>query len=291
MGSLGVTYRPSLGTADTSRRPSRTVWGDCPWLEVEEGRVDGVQFKDDFEHFGLPGTQTTEIQNGKYKVFSSTAGVFTADTMPHAATSSGRGGIISCLADTDGDSHAIGTQNCPFFLTTTQTVGKLWFEARVAITGILTNAGQFFLGLADNRIGTFSATLPLGNANVQSTTLAMIGFNRLEDGLGVLNTSHSDVGATAWTDIQASAGAIASETWIKLGMVVDFSDSTNFITFTIDGVPCTTTVSKATILALSSLDVVGLGPCMAFFADSAGTSNYTYIDWWRACQTFEAHAQ
>jgi len=274
-------------TVDQNRTKSNAIWYDCPELRIENQEISGAFFKDDFTDFLLPATQTTEINLGRYKVYCATAGVWQTDAMPHSATPLGTGGIISGLCDTDGDAMAIGTQACPFSLLTTQS-GKLWFEARVAKTSILTNMGQFFCGLGESAVTTYSATVPLGNADATSNALAMIGFNRLEDGLGVLNTSYADH-ATSWTDIQAAANStLAANTWIKLGMRFDpKGDPLRCVTFFVDGVECTGAMTKAALLALTHLDAKGLGPLLAFYADSAGTADYTYIDWWRCYQTFE----
>lgn len=277
-------------TVDQTRKESPAIWGDCPWRDIGDPRstINGVRFFDDFEAFGLPATQTTEINLGRYKVYNTGAGVVQTDAMPHSTTPGQAGGIISMLCDTDGDASAIGTQASPFLLTTTQN-GKLWFEARVATTSILTNMGQWFVGLCENAVVTYGAATPLANADATASTPAMIGFNRLEDGLAVLNTSYADH-AAAWTDIQASANTtLAANTWIKLGFTIDFTasaDPLRCVRFFVDNVECTSAMTKAALLALTHLDVKGLGPCMAFFADSAGTADYTYLDWWRVAQTF-----
>lgn len=281
-----VGYKANLGAVDTTRRVSQNIWGDCPWRDILEGNISGTVFYDDFVDYNLPAVQTTEVTQGRYKAYCATAGAWIADNMPHSTTAGVAGGIISGLCDTDGDAMAIGTQSSPILLTTTQ-VGKVWFEARIATTSILTNMGQLFLGLGENNVTTFSATVPLGNANATSNALAMIGFNRLEDGLGVLNTSYADH-AVAWTDIQASADTtLAANTFIKLGMTVDFSDASRCVRFFVNNIECTTAMTKAALLATTFLDVSGLGPLLAFYADSSGTADYVYLDWWRCAQRLE----
>jgi hypothetical protein len=183
---------------------------------------------------------------------------------------------------------AIGTQASPFsFLTTANTKG--WFEARIATTSILTNMGQLFCGLCENAVITYGAATPLANADATASTGAMIGFNRLEDGLGVLNTSYADH-AAVWTDVGTAANStLAANTWIKLGMTWDFrptADTTRAVRFFVDDVECSSAMTKAAVLALTHLDAKGLGPCLAFFADSAGTADYVYLDWWRAAQAY-----
>lgn len=279
-------YAGNFAAADTGRNRSPNVWKDCPIGGIKDGTINGVYFEDDFADFPLPGTQTSEIWLGRYKVYDTGAGKIITDNMPHSTTAGTAGGIISMLCDTDGDAAAIGTQACPFLLTTTQ-LGKLWFEARVATTSILTNMGQWFIGLAENAVMTFGAAVPLANADATSNTGAMIGFNRLEDGLGVLNTSYADH-ATSWTDIGTAAySGLAANTWVKLGMTVDFSDVQKCVRFYVNNLELSAGMTRAALLATTYLDVSGLGPCMAFFADSAGTADYTYLDWWKAYQTFD----
>lgn len=273
-------------TVDQTRCPSDSLWADCDFEAIRTGEISGIAFRDDFTDFGLPGTQTTEINLGRYKVYNTGAGVIQYDDMPHTTTpAGGMGGVISMLTDTDGDQSVIGTQTSPISLDTTQ-VGKMWFEARVALTSILTNMGQFFLGLCENGVVTYGAAIPLANANATASTCAMIGFNRLEDGLNVLNTSYADH-AAAWTDIQASANTtLAANTWIKLGIKFDPKDTTRCVRFFVDNIECTSAMTKTALAALSHVDAKGLGPCMAFFADSAGTANYCYLDWWQYAQTY-----
>lgn len=270
--------------ADTTRNFTPRIWGDCPWRDIVDGTIPGITFFDDFLDFGIPGTQTTEINLGRYKVYSTTAGVVKTDSMPTGTAANQNGGIISMLGDTAGDQSVIGTHACPFYLTTTPTSGKLWFEARIATTSILTNMSQIFVGLGNNAEVTFGAAIPLADADATGTAVNLLGFTRLEDGLGVLNASYTDE-AAVWTHAQTSVGAIAANTFVKVGFVVDWASSANFITFFVNGVPGSSPISKATIAALTHLDVSGLGPVFAQFADSAGTANYAYMDWWRIAQT------
>lgn len=271
-------------TLSTDRGFSPAIWSDCPWEEMVLDNTKGITFFDDFVDFPIPGTQTTEIALGRYKVYAG-SGTWQADAMPHSATPGGTGGVISALPG-DNASVVIGTESCPFLLTTTQA-GKVWFEARIATTSILINAGQLFCGLGESNVTTYSATIPLGNANATSNALAMIGFNRLEDGLGVLNTSYADH-ATSWTDIGAAANStLAANAWIKLGIKFDpKGDPLRCVRFFVDNVECATAMTRAALLALTSTDVVGLGPLLAFYGDSEG-SDYVYLDWWRAAQMYQ----
>jgi hypothetical protein len=176
-------------------------------------------------------------------------------------------------------------------LTTTQT-GKVYFEARIATTSVAANTGQIFCGLGEVQVlGTtgFTASVPLGNANATANSLAMVGFNRLENGTTNLNTSYADH-ATSWTDVQALAyTGLAANTWIKLGIKIDFADTARCVRFFVDGIEQTTAMTKAALLALTYLDVSCLGPMLAMYADSAtSTTDYLYMDWWQIAQNFES---
>lgn len=270
--------------ADTSRGPSQSLWKDLPRDIMWNPNV-GMHFFDDFLDFGLPGTQTTEINLGRYKVYNTGSGTVMSDVMPNDASGNrlGAGGIISMLCDTDGDQSVIGTHACPYTLTSTS--GKLWFEARIATTSIATNMTQIFIGLGNNSETTFGAAIPLANADATGTAVSLFGFTRLEDGLGAINTSYSDK-ATSWTHVETSAGAIEANTWLKVGFTFDPTAGSKAVEYYFNGVKRTTALSATTLAALTNLDAQNLGPCFAQFADSGGTANYAYLDWWRVAQKF-----
>ena len=294
MSVNSTRHRQNSTTANTSRKPSPAIWGDCPWEELNDPRseIDGITFFDDFTDglevpFATGALQTTSGALGRYKAFSVTAGVWGPDNMPHSTTAAVFGGVISGLCDSNNDQAALGTYVCPFLLTTTQN-SKLWFEARVAKTSIATNMGQFFVGLGETQVlGTtgYTASVPLADTDTNATTLAMLGWQRQEDGLGVLNTVYADH-ASPFTNVQASANTtLAANTWIKLGFRVDMASANACVRFFADNVETTTPMTRATLLATTFLDVSNLGPLIAFYADSAGTADYTYLDWWRCAQT------
>ncbi len=298
-----LKYRGNQGSTDpqlTNRLPSPYLWADCPEDGIKLGTVDGLHLFDDFVNFPLPGTQTTELSlpgNG-YKMYAKAAGVWQQDDMPHVASGAlvgGQGGIISYLPDTDNDNGAIATVTTPFSLGTTQTNGKLWFEARIATTQITTNRGQIFVGLMANSVGsgasayTFGDGTPLAGGDTLATATVAVGWNSLEDGLAVLNTSYAD-GATSWTNIQAAANAspltqLAANTFIKLGMKFDPSNTAAALRFFVNGIETSTPMTKAALLALTYLDVRGLGPCFACYGDTA-TTTYYYLDWWKVAQVY-----
>ncbi len=256
-------------------------WGTCPLSAIRNDPGKGYLMEDDFMDLGLPGTQTSEINLGRYKVYNTGSGKVIPDALPHASSPLGTGGIISMLCDTDGDQSVIGTHQCPFSLAS--TAGPLWFEARIATTAITTTMTHIFVGLGNNFDVTFGAAIPLANANALGTAVAAVGWNRLESGLGVLNTSYCDE-AAAWTDVQATAGSIAANTWVKLGMYFNPADSSRALRFFANGAECVSAITASTLSGLTHLDASGLGFCFAQFADSGGTANYAYCDWYKIAQ-------
>lgn len=265
--------------ADTSSGNSN-FWADCPIGELNSGSRRGIHFFDDFIDFGLPGTQTTEINLGRYKVYNTGSGTVKTNKFPNSSGDQS-GGVISMLCDTAGDQSVIGTHACPFTLSSTSL--KLWFEARIATTSIATAMTHIFMGLGNNADVTFGAAIPLADADATGTAVALLGFNRLEDGLGVLNSAYTDEAAT-YTNVLASVGSIAADTWVKVGFTWDRAKGANALEFYVNGVKSGTVVSASTIAGLTHLDASGLGPVFAQFADSGGTGNYAYLDWWRCAQ-------
>lgn len=269
------------GTADTRRGPSHNLWGDCqikPW-DKRDPNI-GYGFFDDFEDFGLAGTQTSQINLGRYKVYNTGSGTVASNSFPNG-TAAYAGGVISMLCDTAGDQSVIGTHACPFSLAS--SAGKLWFEARVAVGSIATATTHMFLGLGNNSDVTFGAAIPLADADATGTAVALLGWNRLEDGLAVLNSAYTDE-AASYTNVLASAGTLVADTFTKLGFLFDPQNTSRAVRFFQDGVESPTAMTAATLAALTHLDNSNMGLVFAAFADTSGTAVYHYLDWWACAQ-------
>lgn len=265
--------------------PSPAIWADCPVLEMIADPAVGFYFFDDFVTFPVIPTITSEAGVGNhYKAYNTGDGTITLPTSVNSTETPG--GVIAMRTDTDGDQGALATVATPFRLSGTTSHGKLWFEARIATTQILTNDAQIFVGLGETDGLTLAAAVPLADGNACANGGAMIGFGRDEDGLGVLQTRYADR-ATSWTAVDATAGTIAALTWTKVGMVWDPNVKNQYgdnLSFYQDGTLLDTGLTNAEIAALTNLDANNLGLLMAIFADSSGTSSYLYMDWWRAGQ-------
>lgn len=269
--------------AATSRTFSDALWKDCPMTAIREGTVNGWYDENDFTKFYKAGTQTSVIGEGEYLIYNTGNGSGKIDAEFAGPTAFTPGGIVSNLTGADADQGVMASRQAPFSILQDGTYGQLWFEARIAQASIATNAGQLFIGLAENNSFTFGAAQPLGDANAVANNGALIGFTRLENGQANINTSYTDR-ATSWTHVKTSAyTTLAANTWLKVGMKFDPNDSTNTVQFWFNGVKNATALSKATLAATTNLKAAALGFCWAFFAE-AGGSTTSYIDWYRVYQ-------
>jgi hypothetical protein len=279
--SLAVRLKDNLGSGNTNREPSPNVWGDCPIGSIIEGTIAGQYFFDDFADFPLIGTQTTEIAHGRYKVFANTGCAVT----PVSAVDSVElgNGILDFSLDTDNDSASLAQAYPSFLLKSTS--GKLWFEARLAYTPITTNGIGWFLGLAETELWTLANGVPFNAGDAITNSASAIGFRKEEDGLGVIDTVYSDR-ATSFTNIGDAAASVSEAyEFIKLGMRFDpTAAAADRVKFYANNLELATSLSAASLTALTNLDANALGLLFAVVADSAGTSGHAYLDWWRCAQ-------
>lgn len=276
-----VRYNGGL-TADTSAGPSGALWDDCPWDQIQRDPNFGYGFFDDFCHNPLIPTETSQAAWKNYKVFNTGSGVV-APVSAINSTETG-GGILGITLDTDNDSGTIADAYPAYYLSgSASTSGKLWFEARIAVHSIATNMVSVLLGLAETDLWTLATGVPLNGGDAITNSASFIGFQRAEDGLGVVNTVYSDR-ATSVTNIGASEGTAAANTWVKLGIVYDPTLSTDCVKFFQNGIQLATSLSRADLVAMTNLDANAVGLMLATVADTAGTSATTYMDWWRIAQ-------
>jgi hypothetical protein len=280
-----IQYRDST---DTTRGPSPSVWGDCPWMEIQAQVAQGsggVAFWDDFVEAPLQGTQTTEIAWGHspYKVYATATGSIKPDeTFDSVETP---GGLLIVSTPADDEQSSLAHLNEPFKMSGDVTLdGKLWFEARVAVTSTVTNGIGFMIGLAETQLWTLAAAVPFNASDAITNTASFIGFRYPEDDTTTADTVYSDR-ATSFTNIgDAEVTGLADNTFVKLGMVYDPGETDNCIRFYQDGKQLSTKLSKSTLTGLTNLDAGTLGLIFSQICDSAGGSINTFIDWWRVAQ-------
>lgn len=282
MSANTVTFRQN-GTTDSNRRRSPNVWADCPWNDIEEGATDGIIFYDNFVDLPLPGTLTTEIGLGKYKAFADSGCTITRVSTVNSVEIFG--GALQFAMDTNNDAVVLAQAYPSFMLTgLTSNSGKLWFECCYAQNSIATNMASTFFGLAETEQFTLASGVPLNDGDAITNGGSIIGFRIEEDGLGVVDTVYSDR-ATSFTNIgDTEGGTLAANTFTKFGMVYDPSKSENCVRFYVNGVECTTKLSKSTLTGLTNLDANALGLIWATTADSAGTSFAGWMKWWACAQ-------
>lgn len=270
---------------NTTNGPSPAIWGDCPILDITVDPYRGYGIFDDFVNTPLPGTQTTEVQwyNG-YKVFATASGYVKADETINSVETPG--GILAFNGDTADDSASLATYAEPFKISgSSSTSGKLWFEARLAVSSAVTNGVGIFVGLAETQLWTLATGVPFsGTGDAITNSAAAIGFLYPEDDTTTADTVYSDR-ATSFTAIgDGEVTGIADNTFTKLGFVYDPERTSDCIRFFQDGVELSTKLSQSTITGLTNLDAGTLGLIYAHVADTAGTAIISYLDWWRCYQ-------
>jgi hypothetical protein len=282
--SMTAVYKE---TATGNTGPSPEIWGGIDIARIKAGDIGyGYMFEDDFLSSHIPNpTLTTQVAyaNG-YKAFASSGGSIACTTSINSTETAG--GIIDLTTDTAGEACLLAQSGNPFRIRGTTAGKKLAFEARIAITQIVTNDAQYFIGLGETDAMTLSVTVPLADADACEGSGSMIGFSRTEDGLGVLKTVYADRAAT-WTSIDATAGTIAALTWTKIGGFYDPERTNQYgdnLWFYQDGVMLDTGLTNAEIAALTYLDANNLGLLAGLYTDSAGTASHLYMDWWRCAQ-------
>ncbi len=274
-----------FAVASSTREPSESIWADCPVMTMLEKPGVGTYFYDDFVDLPLQPTLTTQIAYGKYKAYGTANTTIKGVSTVNSVELGGQYLEFAAAADNDGMSIAAAY---PTFMMSgnVSDSGKLWFEARVAVSSLATATTGWFLGLAETDAFTLSATVPFNAASTStSNSGGMIGFFRDETGLTVINTVKADR-ATSFSNIGASEGALSSTTFTftKLGMVYDPKRTTDCIRFYQDGVQLTTMVSKTTLQAYTYIDANALGLMFAHIVAASGTTAKNYLQWWRCAQ-------
>lgn len=271
--------------ADTSRGPSPAIWEDVRVLELLEKPGKGLHFFDDFQDFGLPGTQTTQINLGRYKVFNTGAGVIQKVTTVNSVEL--QGGALQNALDTDNDSGSIAQASPSYFLSGDKaTSGALFFECEYAQASLVTNMASVFIGLAEVDQMTLATAVPLNAGDPITNTWSGIGFHLKEDGLGVVDTVVTDR-ATSFTDLGAGeGGTLVAYTFKKLGFIYDpQADAAKRIRFFADNLELTTKYTQTLLAATTNLKANALGLVWAAVSDSA--ASYTgFLRWWRVAQYF-----
>lgn len=263
----------------TSRGPSPSIWGDCPWLELVEDPTKGFVFFDDF--LSTPKTPpTTEGNYGQYAAFTSTGG-----TMVDGATI---GGALTIASDGDDEGASLRTLITPFRIS--RSYGDLWFEARLKSSTITDAKHNILIGLMQDV--ALTATMPITAAGALADT-NFVGFQRPESakagagtGGATLNVLYKADGVTAVT-VASDVATLVADTYVKLGMrYYPRRDKRGdyVLVFFVNGVP----VAQKIIPSAAGTDFpndINLGPVFAVLNSTGTTPGNSTIDWWRVAQT------
>jgi hypothetical protein len=262
-----ITHYGSGITADTSRGPSQSLWGDCPVLEIMEGSRNGWGYHDDFDNLGTTPTITTTIAYGKYQAFGSSGATLTdGDEI---------GGTLVFTEATDNEGVIIADRQLPFQISTAH--GDLWFEARVKFSTIADTTAGAFIGLIDS--ATISATVPIAAAG----TLAdenFVGWHRLEGDGDKMDFVYKADGVTQVT-VEADAATLAADTYVKIGF--RFNAKEGKLYHYVNGVPSQTTKTIPSAAGTDFPNDVRMGKICAMLL-ATGASFTMELDWWRCFQ-------
>ena len=282
--SDAVTYGSNLGSANTNREPSQTIWGKCPIDQILNGRANGIYLFDDFDtfpHITTPTITTQAVIYGKlfYKAFGSSGGTLLSG-------GSQFGDVI--LAETTVDEGVnLATISLPFKIIRSEA--NFAFECRLKASHIANDEAGFFVGLQASQ--TLSATVPIAAAG----TLAdnnFVGFHRLEGDGDQIDAVYKADGVTQVTQLadaistsNNTTAALVADTYIKLGML--FNASTYVLTWYINGIPLTTPKTVPSAAGTDFPNDVNMGLCLAMLVGSGAADNTVTMDWWGASNWYD----
>lgn len=200
-----IQWRGNLGSSQIADEYLRGLWSQISWQAIRDGEIPGSFFEFNFDT--LPTTPpTTEGAFGLFTAFTSTGGTI-------AATTSGRGWTLA--SDGDNEGASIRAKSSPFKIA--RTTKKFVAEVQVKSSTITDTKHGIFVGLIEN--AALTATVPIA-ADGTLADQNLVGFHRLEGDGDYFDCVYKANGIAAVT-VKSDAVAVASDTWVSLGMVYD----------------------------------------------------------------------
>ena len=308
-----ITQSIGLGTADTFRGPSQSIWGNCPYDEIEGDPSKGHLVWDDFEMVSSAIASNTGAVGG-WTTYASTGAQINDGQL--------EGGVVKIGSDGDDESVVLLSQTGGFRMVTTSTLAlnqKLWFECRWRRSSIATDIADHFIGLM---APTLSSGLPVTAQPITTTddTLmtagSLFGFHSnsntatrggpTEIAAAFVLASGTVNYPTNCTTMMATTGqtVLAGTTFVKTGFVFDpngpFKRITSatarqtagqvkraLIRFYINGIELPTFLTADDVqnaTATQAFPTAFMSPVMAVMNTSGTATNTLDIDWIRVVQ-------
>jgi hypothetical protein len=284
MPNLFFDVRANRAAAISKHSASPNIWYDCPFDDIRNGSISGLAYFNDWDLMPLIGTQTTQIGYMDGKVFA-TSSSNVQPTLTVNSVDLGMG-IVQFLADTSAHSASFAIEESYKIPGANTAVGKLWFEARIAVNTVAVNRANIMVGLAETSLWTLATGVPFSsNAGAITNSASFIGFEKLAGDTTQLHTAYSDR-ATSFTEVGTNQGTLAANTFTNVGFTYDPNDSDNTrrIRFYQDNLELTTAISQTTIAGFTNLNAHSLGLIAACMGGSSTTSDSLFIDSWRVAQ-------
>lgn len=256
-----------------TRAPSRAVWRECPWTELQNGTRDGFAYFDTFlsnqvQAANVAAASTT--LNDPWAAFTNaTAGATVASGVsPTDAT-----GAVVLASTTAQEGVHMGlftAKNTAAPIDALSATNRVWFEGRVKVSGIATTESCLFFGLMKvGRAVTLGTIATLGAA---VAAVDHVGF--LKATVTAPTAIQTSIGDGTSTIVNAAAGTFAANTYATLGF---YWNGTTGV-FYVNGVADSTTISTSST-QFPTTDSLTL--MIGLMAGAAGTAQTATFDWVR----------
>jgi hypothetical protein len=259
---------------------SQSIWADFP---ISDSLKDPTCVNDVFDDFENMPTfnSATAVLSDKYGYISDTGVVINglATVADADSLTTGYKGAVEFNIDSDNDIAAIQWGGASVFLS--DTAGderKMWFEARVATTTVVTQS--LFIGLAERDM-TASGDVVFSDGGAIAD-ISCVGFRILEADSDGWDAIHQLNGGGGEVVVLNEAQVGVATTFYKFGMKYVPSGEAldnKILTYYVNGVE----VASVTSIAIATFpDAVGLAPLFVMKAHAATLD--ARMDWWRCAQ-------
>lgn len=254
-----------------TRMPSSAIWQDCPWFQLSTGTKSGYAYFDDlignYVQAANVAASATTLPEPWAAFTNATAGATIASVVsPTDAT-----GALKLLTTTAQEGCHVGlhaAKNLTALIEPPTSTNRIWFEVRIKTSSITTTESCFFAGLMEvGRLLTLG-TMATGGGAVAAVD--HIGFFKAT--VTVPTKIQTSIGDGTSTVVNAAAGTLVADTYVKLGFYWNGTTGTFYVDGTADS---TTFTSASTGFPLSENLCFMLG----FMAGAAGTAMTASVDW------------